>query len=174
MFLVLGGIILVLAGMVYQDFRYRGIYWWLFPLLLILFIVEGALSTAFTEMIRAAGCNVFFLMVQVILLSGYISVKTGRLTNIFKGYLGLGDLLFLLSISFCFSFLNFVLFYLVSLLLVILFTLLFGKREKTKNEKIPLAGYQALLLLVVLLASHFFKGLDLRTDFSLINLPYGN
>jgi len=172
MYFVQGGIVLVLAGMVYQDFKYRGIYWWLFPLLLVLFVLEGYLNISFSDTVKAAAANVFFVLLQVLLLSGYISLKMGRLTNIFKGYLGLGDLLFLVSISFCFSFLNYVLFYLASLMLVILLTLLF---RKAKEQKIPLAGYQALLLILLLTVGHFTKGFDLRSDISLFKLmPYGN
>ncbi len=175
MYFLQWGITIVLIAMVYQDFKFRGIYWWLFPLLLLLFVLDAILRSVFVSTISAAGSNVFFLAVQVLLLSGYVSLRQGKLTNIFKGYLGLGDLLFLLCISFCFSFLNYIAFYLLSLLLVILLTLVFNGRGGAKKQKIPLAGYQALLLILLMCSRYFIKGTDFRSDIMLLNLlPYGN
>lgn len=175
MFFLQGGIMMVLAGMVYQDFRFRGIYWWLFPLLLMLFVADAVLRSVFVSTVSAAGGNVLFLTVQVLLLSGYVSLRQGRLTNIFRGYLGLGDLLFLLCISFCFSFLNYIAFYLLSLMIVIVLTLIFSGRSRAEKQKIPLAGYQALLLILLMGARYFINGIDLRSDVLLLNLlPYGN
>jgi hypothetical protein len=175
MFFLQGGIMMVLAWMVYQDFRFRGIYWWLFPLLLMLFVFDAVLRLSFIGTVMAAGSNVLFLAVQMLLLSGYVSLRKKRLTNIFKGYLGLGDLLFLLCLSFCFSFLNYILFYLLSLMLVIVLTLVFNGHSGGGQKKIPLAGYQALFFILLMGAGFLIKGFDLRSDTVLLNLlPYGN
>ncbi|MGM9475195.1 hypothetical protein ACS5PU_02150 [Pedobacter sp. GSP4] len=170
MFLVQGGMVLVLAAMAYQDFRYRGIYWWLFPVLLFLIIAEAYLGGTVADRIRYAAANVSFILFQVLLLSAYISLRVGRLTNIFNGYLGLGDLLYLLCISPAFPFLNYVFFYVASLMLVILLSLLFRKTAKVNGSKIPLAGYQALLLMLVLTVGHFSTAFDFRSGVSLFNL----
>jgi hypothetical protein len=175
MFFLQGGIMMVLAGMVYQDFKFRGIYWWLFPLLLFLFVLDALLHFTFAGTLSSAGANLLFLSAQVLFLSAYVSLRNRKLTNIFKGYFGLGDLLFLLCLSFCFSFLNYIAFYLLSLMLVILLTLVFNGRSGDKGKKIPLAGYQALFLILLLGIGFFIKGFDLRSDTLLLNLlPYGN
>lgn len=174
MFFLQGGILMVLAVMVYQDFRFRGIYWWLFPLLLSFFLMDAFLrSTLMNTMSEALRC-VLFLIAQIVLLSLYVSLRRGRLINIFKGYLGLGDLLFLLCIAFCFSFLTYIFFYLSSLMVVILLAMIFG-RSGAEYEKIPLAGYQALFLIVLMGLTYILHGMSLRSDTLLLNLlSYGN
>lgn len=175
MFLLQVGIMTVLAVMVYQDFRFRGIYWWLFPVLLVLFGLDGLFRSAFVATLSSAGANLLFLSAQVLFLSAYVSLRNGKLTNIFRGYIGLGDLLFLLCISFCFSFLNYIVFYLLSLILVIVLALVFSNRDGAKKQKIPLAGYQALFLILLLGAVFFIKGFSLWSDTVLLNLlSYGN
>lgn len=175
MFFLQGGIMMVLAGMVYQDFRFRGIYWWLFPLLLMLFVLDVWLRYAFGRLAATAGSNIIFLIVQMFLLTGYVSLRKRKLTNIFKGYFGLGDLLFLLCIAFYFSCLNYIAFYLLSLVIVIVLTLIFNGRSRAEKEKIPLAGYQALLLILIMTVSFFIKSVNVHSDAVFFNLlPYGN
>lgn len=170
-----GAIMMVLAGMVYQDFRFRGIYWWLFPLLLMLFVLEVWLRYSFAHLAATAGSNIIFLIVQMFLLTGYVSLRRRKLTNIFKGYFGLGDLFFLLCIAFYFSCLNYIAFYLLSLMIVIVLTLIFGRRSTAEKEKIPLAGYQALLLILIMTDGFFLKSINIHSDSIFFNLlPYGN
>ena len=175
MLLLQGGIMMVLVGMVYQDFKFRGIYWWLFPLLLSLFLLDVWLRYSFARLAATAGSNIIFLIVQMFLLTVYVSLRKRKFTNIFKGYFGLGDLLFLLCIAFYFSCLNYIAFYLLSLMIVIVLTLTFGDRSRAEKEKIPLAGYQALLLLLIMTASFFIKSVNIHSDSIFFNLlPYGN
>jgi len=173
--LLQGGIMMVLVGMVYQDFKFRGIYWWLFPLLLLLFVLDVLQRYSFARLAATAGSNMIFIIVQMSLLTSYVSLRRRKFTNIFKGYFGLGDLLFLLCIAFYFSCLNYIAFYLLSLMIVIVLTLIFGKRSRAEKEKIPLAGYQALLLILIMATSFFVKSLNIHSDTVFFNLlPYGN
>ncbi|MBB6239884.1 hypothetical protein HDC90_004546 [Pedobacter sp. AK013] len=175
MFLLQGGIFMVLAGMVYQDFKYRGIYWWMFPVLLLLMAAATVKVLGFTFTISLAVKNGMFLALQFAVLTGYTSVKQKKLTNIFDGFFGLGDLLFLVVLCFGFSFLNYVLFYLLSLMLIILFTAIFGHQDKTHGKKIPLAGYQALLFMILMAADWFTPHINLLADDHLLNLlGYGS
>lgn len=175
MFLLQGGIFMVLAGMVYQDFKYRGIYWWMFPVLLLLMAAATVRVLGFTATVSQAVKSGLFLALQFVVLTGYISVKQKKLTSIFDGFFGLGDLLFLVVLCFGFSFLNYVLFYLLSLMLIILLTAIFGYHGKTHGKKIPLAGYQALLFMILMVAGWFTPHINLLADDNLINLlGYGS
>lgn len=175
MFLLQGGIFMVLAGMVYQDFKYRGIYWWMFPILLLLMATATVQVLGFTATISQAVKSSLFLALQFVVLTGYISIKQKKLTNIFDGFFGLGDLLFLVVLCFGLSFLNYVLFYLLSLMLIILFTAIFGYQSTAHGKKIPLAGYQALLLMILMAAGWYMPYINLLADDHLLNLlGYGN
>jgi len=175
MFLLQGGIFMVLTGMVYQDFKYRGIYWWMFPILLLLMAMATVQVLGGAATISQAIKNSLFLGLQFAVLTGYISIKQKKLTNIFDGFFGLGDLLFLVVLCFGFSFLNFVLFYLLSLMVIILLTAFFGYQSAAHGKKIPLAGYQALMYMLLMAVSWYTPLINLLADDNLINLlGYGN
>lgn len=175
MFFLQGGIFMVLAGMVYQDFKYRGIYWWMFPILLLLLAFSTIQVLGFSVMISQVVKSMLFLGLQFAVLTVYISIRQKKLTNIFEGFFGLGDLLFLVAISFGFSFLNYVLFYLLSLFVVVVFTAIFGVNSKSHGKKIPLAGYQALLFILLMGGTWYTPAINLLSDENLINLiSYGS
>ncbi|WP_205943054.1 hypothetical protein, partial [Pedobacter frigidisoli] len=133
--------------MVYQDFKYRGIYWWLFPLLWVEVTCYGAFQFGWILVFNLGGLNGLFILFQVFVLSLYISLKNRKPTNIFQGFFGLGDLLFLLCAAFAFSVTYFIVFYILSLLFAIGITLLLKLSAKERLDKVPLAGYQALMLM---------------------------
>ncbi|MCX2496391.1 hypothetical protein OQX63_23070 [Pedobacter sp. PF22-3] len=175
MYLLQGAIFMVLAGIVYQDFKYRGIYWWMFPAIFLLMTTATVQVLGFIETISQAGKSGLFLALQFAVLTGYISIKQKKLTNIFDGFFGLGDLLFLVVLCFGFSFLNYVFFYLLSLMLIILLTAIFGYQSTAHGKKIPLAGYQALIFMILMAISSFIPNINLLADDHLINLlGYGN
>jgi len=149
--------ILALLALVFaQDMRSRAVYWLLFPVLTALFIVLAGFSVA-------AVINIVFLLVQFLLVSAYFSIKKRRWVNVMKGLLGWGDMLFLLSIAFYLSVLNFVFFYIASLLFVLLVA---AKRYK----HIPLAGLQALLLAALLITDWWIRPFNLTSDDWLLRL----
>lgn len=175
MFFLQGGIFMVLAGMVYQDLNYRGIYWWMFPALLLLLATSTIQVLDFSVMISQVIKSILFLGLQFLVLTVYISIRQKKMTNIFDGFFGLGDLLFLVAVSFGFSFLNYVLFYLLSLMVVVIFSAIFGIDSKLHGKKIPLAGYQALLYMLLMAGSWYTPVINLLSDENLINLlSYGS
>jgi len=175
MFFLEGGIFMVLLGMLYQDLKYRAIYWWLFPILSLLLACRSLEAITLSGILKQALQSAIFLLLQFTALTVYLSFKERKLTNIFNGFFGLGDLLFLVSITFGFSFLNYILFYLSSLTLIILFTAILNNINKKSTEKIPLAGYQALLAIVLMMIDMASPAIDLLSDRSLIlMLSYGN
>jgi hypothetical protein len=112
--------------------------------------------------------NLSFLLLQFILLTLWFSIKESKLVWITQRYLGLGDLVFWLSISGLFSPVNFTCFFLFSLIFSLLLALVFQMKG---SNKIPLAGFQGLaLLLVIVFTSWRFPFTFFRNDAPLLNL----
>ena len=105
-----------------------------------------------------------FIGIQLLLLWLYFSMKNKRFINITHQYLGLGDILFLMAITFYLSPVNYVLFYIGSLIVVLLYTLTQQVLLKKVNPQIPLAGLQALLLCFILVFSLINPSFKLYTD----------
>ena len=155
---------IILAAIAWQDFKFRAVYWWLFPLLLMVLGLAKIWQTDSKQMTTDLLYNSAFLALQMFVLSLYFSFKLGKWVNVFDGYFGLGDLFFLLSIAPYFSFINYVFFYLLSLFIAIVLN--FFKKE---NTEIPLAGQQALALLLVILLDQTMIKLDLTSGIWLNN-----
>lgn len=162
-------IVLVCLGIAYQDFKFRAVYWWLFPVLLFACAEVVFLRTDLQLMFANLFYNSVFLAIQLLLLTLYFTVKERRLVNILDGYFGLGDLLFLLAITVYLSFLNYVLFYLLSLFGIIAVGFLTQAMVKKPNPKIPLAGEQALVLVGFILVEQLHSGVNLLSDVWLVN-----
>lgn len=154
---------LVLIG--YQDLRYRAVYWFCFPVLAGgLFIIKGMLM-GFHESITDTAYALVFLLAQLVLLWGYFSLKNRRMINLTKEHLGLGDILFLIAVAFYLSPGNYVLFYVMSLFLVLIYAICSSFfKVSSKAETIPLAGLQAILFAVLILAGKFLPFMSLRDD----------
>jgi len=154
-----------------EDLFSRSVHWFLFPLLFgALAVLQYYRHHAFSEMWQATALNTGFILLQLLLISVYFSIRNKKLVNITNGLLGLGDILLLLSITIYFSVLNFMAFYMVSLIITLLFWTAWRSVSTKTNKAIPLAGIQALLLISVL-AGDWWAGLfDLANDSWLLNL----
>ena len=139
-----------LLPIIYEDLRYRAIHWIWVALLTVLIFLAGPINWSFI------GTNLSLLGLQLLGISCYFSLKHQTWVNIVNRYLGLGDILFFLPLTFLFSPLNFLLFLIVgfcfSLLVFGIGKLVIGKKLLT----IPLAGYLAIFLMGVLWASHLY------------------
>lgn len=152
MFLLKLVMILCLAFICYQDLVYRAVYWWCFPLLAILMFMLKYLFSGLEETLTHAGYGLGFLIIQLFMLWAYFSVKSKRAVNLTGDYLGWGDILFLAAITFYLSPGNYIVFYVISLILVLVYTLTITLVNAEKNNPhIPLAGLQAALLVVIML-----------------------
>lgn len=157
--------LLVLMFIFYQDQRYRAVYWICFPLLGTLLLLLKASSTGFQIGLTEAGYGLSFFIIQLLLLSVYFSIKHQRLINITHQHLGLGDILLLLVIPFYLSPGNYVLFYVVSLIVVLVYTLCTWTSNKGERSKhIPLAGLQALLLCMLMVVGFLYPDFTLYND----------
>lgn len=158
-------VLLSLAFIFYQDMRYRAVYWFCFPVLAIFLGVLKFNHTSFSMFVTDVGYGVLFLILQLTLLSAYFSIKNRSLINITRSHLGWGDILFLIALTFYFSPINFVLFYVLSLITVLIFVIVktvIGEVEGIRH--IPLAGLQAALFGLLLVSQVFFKDMSFYDD----------
>jgi hypothetical protein len=140
--------LLTLAVMSIQDFKYRAISWYAFPLLaLFLLLANPAFSWTETAM------NIVFIGVNYTLATVLISLKYRRMINLMKEHIGLGDVLMLLCVAVYFPTLIFFLFYLSSLILIAIGTGIYMVWHKPQQYTVPLAGLQSAMLLVLLLTA---------------------
>jgi len=140
-------ILLVLLVIFVQDIKSRSVYWILFPLLIVLFIVSDLIShKAFSELWPPILLNLGFLVLQLLLIACWFSIKERRWVNISANLLGWGDILFLAGISFYLSFINFLFFHIASLLFSLTGWITWKLLANEKSKHIPLAGMQALAL----------------------------
>lgn len=148
---------MVLLTMGIQDFKYRAISWYCFPGLALLLILSNPEFELYSCLL-----NVGFVALIYVLLTAWFSIKNRRMVHLHHEHLGIGDVLFLISISVYFSPLNFFAFYLFSLILIVIGTGLYILVKKPAQFTIPLAGLQGIALLGVL-ASCWMGKLDLQT-----------
>ncbi|WP_123955308.1 hypothetical protein [Flavobacterium cheongpyeongense] len=80
-------------------------------------------------------------------------MKTKKFLNPFENYFGLGDLLFYIAITPLFLLKNYILYFILSMLFAILMQL--GLKKFIKEETVPLAGFSALFLFIILLKDNF-------------------
>lgn len=144
-----------------QDVKHRVVSWVLFPVLLVLLAFGRWLGGVdYQQFFYQSFANLLFLLVQLAAVNIYFSVKQRRWVNITDGMLGWGDILFLSTIAFYFPPHLFILFYLCSLLVVIIAWSLWKRFTDSSTEQIPLAGLQSLFLTLMIITGFFFPVCD--------------
>ncbi|MFK7786541.1 MAG: hypothetical protein AB8B56_15580 [Crocinitomicaceae bacterium] len=129
--------IAILVLCFYQDVRYRGIHWFVFPL-----VLAGALALNWNELnLIALAYNIGFVAFLLLGLTLYLSLKERKLVNITNGYFALGDILFLLALTPLFSIQWFVIFFTFGTIATLIFHLIASMIKPQKT--IPYAGYMA-------------------------------
>ena len=155
----------------FQDVKSRSVYWILFPVLTgLLLLLHYTEKNNQSWSWQAAGFNIAFFVAQLVLVTVYFSIRNRKLTNITASLLGSGDVLFILSIAIYLSIFNFLFFYIVSLITVLIFWLIWQSVSPEKNKHIPLAGLQALLFSAFLLCDWWLKLCRLTDDSWILNL----
>ena len=156
-----------LLMIVYQDYRFRAVHWILFPLLALGGIGMGVAGQPVVKMLTNMGSNLAFLGLQLALLKGYFLLRRKGKEPLLDTKIGLGDILFLAAACIFFSPLNFIGFYILSLLFAIGSWFSMGGLRKTL---IPLAGLQAFFLLVCLFVGWWSKYSLLDDDWLLLKI----
>ena len=146
-------IILVLLSIVWQDFKSYVLYWFIPPVLIVLFFLRSWQMTGLNLEIQYIGINLLFVVLQVSIVYMYYVLKNRKLIPMIDKYIGWGDILFLVCLSFAFSPLNFIFFYIISLIIILI---IYGSWYMFNGSlrKIPLAGMQALLLLISIISGN--------------------
>ena len=158
-------VLLALLGVFIQDIKSRSVYWLLFPILIVLFIITAFIDhRAFNELWLSISLNLGFIGLQLLIITCWFSLKEKRWVNISNGLLGWGDILFLVSISFYLSFVNFLFFHIASLILSLIVWILWQFFSAEKSKHVPLAGLQALILTFFLSCDWWFYHFDATND----------
>jgi hypothetical protein len=147
-------IFLLLGIIAFQDFRERQISWLLLPVLFISFSVKTYSEIGWEALFSNLLFNIGFIVFQLLLLSLWISIKNRKLTNIIDTYLGLGDILFFAAICNAFTSFQFLVFYVVSIVITVIGFLIYKLFSKNSSPEIPLAGSMAAVLIIFLI---FFR-----------------
>lgn len=147
-----------------QDLKYRAVSWILFPIVFILCSTYNFVQLPLLEWFYNFGYNLIFLTILFIFVMIYFSIKNGKLVNITKELIGSGDLLFFVCLSALFSPINFILFFIGSLLIITLVGGILIVISKNNHLQIPLAGLQAIFVGVLILVTHYIPLVPVNKD----------
>ncbi len=130
----------------YQDFRYRAVFWFLFPLLAIILGIIHYLQVEMTLFYGSLAMN--FILVSVVLLVLYFYSRIIAKKEFMNHSLGLGDILFFFVMGTGFPTTTFIILFTYAIFFSLLTFLVLKPRMKVKT--VPLAGLMSLFLIVVL------------------------
>lgn len=148
----------------YQDSKYKAVTWILFPIIALVFLVFNLYSNPFEVVLLNSVINLGFVAIQLILLTLYFSIKARKMVNIAQQSLGWGDILFLVAVCLLLPPNTFFLFYIVSLILVVLKEIIARLLFAIHSDKIPLAGLQALLLACLIIIQQLILRLNITKE----------
>ncbi len=161
-----------LIVIVFQDFKQRQISWFLIPLALTGVLIRS--MTSENNNLNNFLFNITFISVQLVLLTIYFSIKNKKFLNIIDTCLGLGDVLFFVVVSAFFSPLNFIVFYVCSMILTLTGIIVYNLLSKKRTKDIPLAGAMAVVLIVLLTTTLVFPHIDFYNDTYLLTKLQGS
>jgi len=143
-------LILILLFVIYQDVKSRTIHIVL-PVAVFIITLYINHNVSYLEL-SGVFPNILFILINMIGLVLYTSLRNGKMSNPINKTMGMGDVLFFIALTPLFNLKPFILFFVSGLLFSLV---LFGFNSLFKKVKtIPLAGYLALFL-VLNMASHF-------------------
>ncbi len=141
------GLIICLFIVFFQDIKYRRIH---IILPIIIFIVSYLeLKQHHNAPSLLVIYNSAFFMLIFLVLTLYMSLKNKSFLNPFTNYFGLGDLLYFIAITPLFVLRNYILFFILSMIFSLLMQGVL-KKVMPHNSTVPLAGFSALFLLIVI------------------------
>lgn len=137
--------LVLLAVIFWQDVSSRSI-WWFLPVLLFP-AIYWLRADSFSW--KACGFNIGFIALLMVGLTAYIRLRWGKLQHPFKEHFGLGDLLFILSITPLLPVTYFVYYFTAGTFLTLVIHLIVYLFRK--QHTLPYAGYFALVTMVYLI-----------------------
>jgi hypothetical protein len=160
-------LIVFLIIIVWQDFMDRKISWILIPVVFISGGIIGFIEIPIKMLLYYVLLNLIVCGILLIGVFGYSFIKVKSVRNPVNRMLGLGDILFIISLTTVFAPINFIVFlissFLISLIVHSIVSLLFNRRGN-----IPLAGYLSLFLIVIFLLDVSIFDMRLYYDENLI------
>lgn len=160
--IVLIGCVLLLLVIVYQDFKYQAVSWYIFPALFVCFFAKSQLQLSFKSTLILTITNLIIVVVIYCSLLVYVGIKQKKINLRLDGFLGLGDILFFVAISPAFASLNFIFFLVIGLLLSLIYTpihlLVF------KQKIIPLAGILGVYYAILFVMEYLSTNISLLND----------
>lgn len=143
-------LLLVVAFM--QDWKFRAIHWFVFPLLAI----DSVLIFFFAQQDwKILWLNLTFVLIIMSVLFFYVSLREQKWTNIFERHFGIGDVLFFIAVIPLFGSVNYVLFFITGMIFSGLLHGVVSLRKQAST--VPLAGYLSLYLVALKGVSYFVE-----------------
>lgn len=142
------------GGIALEDFKWRIVHLWWY---LVLSTGLGGLSVASKGMMDTLSMviwNVVFILLLLMVLTTYLSLKERKAVFPFDRYLGWGDVLFFVCVALYLDLATFIMFMIVSLVAALAIAPIIFKWQG-KQKHIPLAGIQAICLMLYLPIAHF-------------------
>jgi hypothetical protein len=163
--------ILILCVLSYQDFKQRQISLLLLMVLFIIFSVlayqvEGSLKIVIKNFIINAG----FVLIQVFVVKIYFSLKNRKNETLLDAYIGKGDLVFFIVSCLAFSVSWFIPFYIGSLIIALISTIIGNGFRIVKTVQIPLAGVMSLIMAFSIIIKLAHNSLNFYDDSYLLQV----
>lgn len=140
-------LVIVFAIVLYQDFKNRLVYWFLYPVIGILAFAIQLNNIPLTIAFFNTGFNLLFVALILVVSFFYIKFRNLDFTNA----IGIGDILFFVFISCTFSVVSFLVLFVFALIFSLV--LHFVLSNKKEQQTVPLAGYMSLFFGVIYIIS---------------------
>ncbi len=136
-------LIIVFSIVLFQDFKNRLVYWFLYPIIGILAFAIQLYNLPLVIAFFNLGFNLVFVALILGVSFFYIRIRNWD----FKNAIGIGDVLFFVFIAATFSIVSFVILFVFALLFSLILHFVLSLKEK--QQTVPLAGYMSLFFGVI-------------------------
>lgn len=136
-------IIIVLLAVIYQDLKFRTNHIVLPVSIFILSIGYNFFSLILD--LSTMLLNIGFVLVNVIGVILYFSIKNKAFVNPIDNLIGLGDICFFIAITPLFNLRAYIIYFIAALVISLVMHLILNQIKKIKS--IPLAGYMSMVLI---------------------------
>lgn len=151
------GIVLLLAGIAFQDYTRREVYAFVFPLLALLMGYVHYTDVSMLNFLTAVGINIIMVLTILLVLWSYAYFRIKK--PFFREVLGLGDVFYFLCLAVGFPTVSFTILFVFSILFTALAWLIL--KPKAIQPTVPLAGGMALFTGIFLLGAWSTNTLNL-------------
>ncbi|PRD44969.1 hypothetical protein [Sphingobacterium haloxyli] len=142
------------GGIALEDFRWRLVHLWWYLLLSVGLAGMSIVSNGIMNALEMTMWNLGFVVVLLFALTAYVSLKEQKFILPFDRYIGWGDVLFFVCVALYLDLGAYIVFMILSLVVTLILTPLIYWWQGQERH-VPLAGIQALCLMLYLPAAHF-------------------